>query len=143
VVSLSAAALRKHGKIKGTGTHTPNNQFKRPCDRGQIDRFAGVSEGNAERESAGEIPSVAEGSAFFAARNGPQPPSAASCVEAFNICGSEPTPDFVAQALLPVTSLPNPESWTAEACPESVEGRYQTSLHTKYKRKYPSLSRAK
>ena len=36
VISLSTAAGGRHGKIKVFDAHTPKNQFKRRCDRGQM-----------------------------------------------------------------------------------------------------------
>jgi hypothetical protein len=36
VISLSTAAGGRHGKIKVFDARTPNNQFKRRCDRGQM-----------------------------------------------------------------------------------------------------------
>jgi hypothetical protein len=41
VISLSTAAGGRHGKIKVFDARTPNNQFKRRCDRGQMGELCG------------------------------------------------------------------------------------------------------
>ena len=43
VISLSTAAGGRRGKIKVFDAHTPNNQFKRRCDRGQMGEFCGYA----------------------------------------------------------------------------------------------------
>jgi hypothetical protein len=41
MISLSTAAGGRHGKIKVFDARTPNNQFKRRCDRGQMGELCG------------------------------------------------------------------------------------------------------